>query len=61
MSNSEYTTPTPEGAAIVAALAAKFKDNPLSNNDLGMVYVLPRDKWPQELEAKVEELLERVV
>jgi hypothetical protein len=56
MNNSEYTTPTPEGAAIVAALAAKFEENPLGK-EMDTVYFLPRDKWTKELENKVEALL----
>lgn len=51
--------PTEEGAALMAAIAAKFKDEPMSGAELDVMYLIPQDKWPDGLEDKVEALLEQ--
>ena len=51
--------PTEEGAAMVAALAAKFKDNPLPGM-MDVVYLIPQDNWPAGLSEKVEQLLDQI-
>lgn len=59
MSNSESITPTPEGAALLAALAAKYEDIPLPDPELDTMYLVPREQWPEGLAEKVEALLNR--
>ena len=62
MSNSESTgallQPTPEGSAILAALAAKYEEPPLSDEELGIVWMQPRQSWPKGLAEKVQALLQ---
>lgn len=57
MNNSESIIPTPEGAAIVAALAAMYKDIPLTDEELGWIYTEPKEAWLEGLADKVEALL----
>lgn len=52
--------PTEEGAAIVAALAVKFRDIPMPDPMLDVVYLIPSDKWPEGLSDKVEQLLDQI-
>ena len=51
--------PTEEGAALMAAIAAKFKEEPMSSSELDVMYLIPQDKWPDGLEDKVGSLLEQ--
>lgn len=53
-------SPTPEGSAMLAALATQFKDVPLSDKEMDVMYLIPQDEWPQGLAEKVEELLNQV-
>ena len=44
---------------MVAALAGKFKDNPLPGM-MDVVYLIPQDNWPAGLSEKVEQLLDQI-
>lgn len=56
MSNTEYT-PSPKVAAMLAALAKKYKKSPLDEATLDTMCTVPEDQWPPELAGKVEALL----
>jgi len=60
MSNLESTfnlQPTPEGSAMLAALAAKYKEKPMTDSELGRIWLQPQKDWPEGLADKVEALL----
>ena len=56
MSNTEYT-PSPKVAAMLAALAKKYKKSPLDEATLNTICTVSEDQWPPELAGKVEALL----
>lgn len=56
MSNTEYT-PSPKVAAMLAALAKKYKRSPLDDATLDTMCTVPEEQWPQGLSEKVETLL----
>ncbi|MBK7001896.1 MAG: hypothetical protein IPH35_18585 [Rhodoferax sp.] len=58
MSNTEYT-PSPKVAAMLAALAKKYKKSPLDDATLNTICTVPEEKWPPELAGKVEALLKQ--
>ena len=59
MNNSESTTltPTPQGAAMLATLAAKGNLRQLTSDEADIMYLVPGEKWPEGLAEKVEYLL----
>lgn len=56
MSNTEHT-PSPKVAAMLAALAKKYKKSPLDDTTLNTICTVPEEQWPPELVEKVEALL----
>ena len=44
---------------MLSAMAAKFKEIPLEDSELDVMYLIPQDKWPDGLEDKVEALLKQ--
>ena len=56
MSNTEYT-PSHKVAAMLAALAKKYKRSPLDDATLNTMCTVPEEQWPPELAGKVEALL----
>lgn len=56
MNNTEYT-PSPKVAAMLAALAKKYKRSPLDDATLDTMCTVPEEQWPPELAEKVEALL----
>ena len=51
-------TPTPEGAALVMQLGMIYgTDIPLTNVELGQIYLRPRAEWNPGLAEKLEALL----
>ena len=54
---SKAITPTPQGAAMLAALAANDNLWKLSDQEADIMYLLPVEKWPEGLAEKIDVLL----
>ena len=50
-------TPTPQGAAMLAALAITGNLEKLSDQEANIMYLIPAKSWPKGLAKKIESLL----
>lgn len=57
MNNPEHTAPSPKVAAMLGALATKYKISSLDDTTLDTMYTVPEEQWPPGLGERVETLL----